>query len=142
VRLGQPRLEQAAVAGVGLEPGVEEVAHEGNGAEDRVDAEIAEHAREHGAGRTQPVGDEERVGAHRAEQDVAGTGNEADDGVEPDAEPERKPDRLVHQPGEVAIAREMRLARGGWWSGRHAGTSGRAPSGARLDADRSRGHIA
>jgi hypothetical protein len=99
---GKMPAQQAQVPAVRLVADVEQVANHRHEADERVEAEVAEHAREHPARRSKPPGRLDDLAAERAGCGVADPGDEADDAVGPEPEARaRQPVALVEPIGET-----------------------------------------
>jgi hypothetical protein len=99
---GKMPAQQAQVPAVRLVADVEQVANHRHEADERVEAEVAEHAREHPARRSKPPGRLDDLAAGRAGCGIADPGDEADDAVGPEPEARaRQPVALVEPIGET-----------------------------------------
>jgi hypothetical protein len=102
VRSGPGTAEFELDPAVRLVADVEQVANHRHEADERVEAEVAEHAREHPARRSKPPGLLDDLAAGRAGCGVADPGDEADDAVGPEPEARaRQPVALVEPIGET-----------------------------------------
>ena len=85
-RLAQVAVQQPVVAAVGLPGDVEDVAEEGNGADQHADAEIGGHAHQRHVGNAANPGGQRNDQREQAGQHVAQAGNQPDDAVEAEAD--------------------------------------------------------
>jgi hypothetical protein len=96
----EPGVEQAHVALVGLEGGVEDVAGERHHADQPFDGDVDRHAREDAAAHAERAGFAHDVAGEQHADDVAQHRHQADERVQADAEARsRDRDRAVEEPG-------------------------------------------
>src|SRR4051812_3786268 len=102
IRLAQLLLQQAEVPHVRLEVDVGDVAGDGHDAEDRVEGEVADHARLQPARRTELARLRHQVQTERGREQVACDGHDPEQRVEADpGAQQRQLDRGVEQLRQV-----------------------------------------
>ena len=105
-------LQELDVPGVRLEADVEEVAEQGDGADGDVDQHVSRHARGDDPGHlVMAQRHQHQPGLDQSGEHVAADRQQADDRVEPDANPRaRDVEGPIHQPGEPLEVAGHRLA--------------------------------
>jgi|SRR5579862_3028004 len=86
VGFAQVPLEEEVVSAIRLPENVKDVAEDGDGSDEDADAQIGGHARERDVRDTANPRGKRNDEREHAGDDIAETGNEADDSVEPEAE--------------------------------------------------------